>query len=82
MGEVYNDVTGAAGALTKALGKAVDEKTILELAQAAVKYALPIGIIIALLYGGKKLIDKVMSESINLAEGQEDLDYMLRIIKK
>ena len=63
VGEVYNDIGGAATALTKAVGSAVDEKTIGELALAAVKYAIPIGLLLALLYGGKKLIDTVLDKS-------------------
>ena len=31
---------------------------------AAVKYSIPIGIILAVLYGGKKLIDQVMDEGL------------------
>lgn len=62
IGQVYDDVSGAAAELSKTIGDAVDSKTITELAAAAVKYALPVGIVIALLYGGKKLIDKVVDE--------------------
>ena len=63
VGEVYNDIGGAAAAITKAVGSAVDGKTIGDLAAAAVKYAIPIGLLLALLYGGKKLIDTVLDES-------------------
>jgi hypothetical protein len=62
VGEIYNDIGGAAEAITKAVGGAIDGKTIGELAAAAVKYAIPIGILLAVLYGGKKLIDQVMAE--------------------
>ena len=62
VGEIYNDIGSAAEAITKAVGGAVDGKTIGELAAAAVKYAIPIGILLAVLYGGKKLIDQVMAE--------------------
>ena len=68
VGEIYNDIGGAAEAITKAVGGAVDGKTIGELAAAAVKYAIPIGILLAVLYGGKKLIDAVLGES----QGQTD----------
>ena len=63
VGEVYHDIGGAAEAITKAVGNAVDGKTIGDLAATAVKYAIPIGILLAVLYGGKKLIDAVLSES-------------------
>jgi hypothetical protein len=63
VGEVYNDAGTAASALAKMVGNSLDKATIESLALAAVKYAIPIGILIAVLYGGKKLIDKVFSES-------------------
>ena len=62
LNKVYTDATSAASALTTILGNAVDGKTIGELATAAAKYAIPLGILLAVLYGGKKLIDQVMSE--------------------
>jgi hypothetical protein len=62
VGEVYKDIGGATDAITKMVGSAIDGKTIGELAAAAVKYAIPIGILLAVLYGGKKLIDQVMAE--------------------
>ncbi len=61
VGEVYRDVGKAAGAITQSVGNAIDGKTIAELASTAVKYSIPIGIILAVLYGGKKLIDQVMN---------------------
>jgi hypothetical protein len=64
VGEVYHDAGKAAGAIAQAVGDAVDGKTIAELAGAAVKYSIPIGILLAVLYGGKKLIDQVMSEGL------------------
>jgi len=64
VGEVYRDVGKAAGAIAQSVGDAIDGKTIAELASAAVKYSIPIGIILAVLYGGKKLIDQVMSEGL------------------
>jgi hypothetical protein len=63
VGEVYKDVASAASAIGQAVGSSVDENTIGELALLAVKYALPVGIVLALLYGGKKILDKVMAES-------------------
>ena len=64
VGEVYRDVGKAAGAITQSVGNAIDGKTIAELASTAVKYSIPIGIILAVLYGGKKLIDQVMDEGL------------------
>jgi hypothetical protein len=64
VGEVYRDVGKAAGAIAQAVGDAIDGKTIAELASAAVKYAIPVGILLAVLYGGKKLIDQVMNEGL------------------
>ena len=64
VGQVYRDIGLAADAITKAVGSAIDEKTIVELAGAAVKYAIPIGILLAVLYGGKKLIDKALAEGL------------------
>lgn len=62
MNKVYTDAKDAAGALTSIVGNAIDSKTIGELAMAAAKYAIPLGLLLAVLYGGKKLIDQVMSE--------------------
>jgi len=62
VGEVYNDVRGASAALADKIGDTVDSNTLMALAGMAVKYALPIGIVVALLYGGKKIIDKILSE--------------------
>jgi hypothetical protein len=62
VGEVYRDIGQAADAITQTVGNAIDGKTIAELAGTAVKYSIPIGILLAVLYGGKKLIDQLMSE--------------------
>ena len=62
VGEVYDDVTDAVNELTDKLGDALDTTTIASLAAAAVKYSIPIGIVLAMLYGGKKVIDKMISE--------------------
>jgi len=40
----------------------VPDQTLGSLAMMAVKYALPIGIVLAVLYGGKKLIDRLLSD--------------------
>jgi hypothetical protein len=62
VGEVYHDAKSAAGAIAQVVGNSVDKATIAELAMAAAKYAIPIGILLAVLYGGKKLIDQIMAE--------------------
>jgi hypothetical protein len=64
VGEVYHDAKSAAGAIAQVVGNSVDKATIAELAMAAAKYAIPIGILLAVLYGGKKLIDQVMAEGL------------------
>jgi hypothetical protein len=82
IGEVYHDAGDAAGAIAQAVGNAVDGKTIAELAAVAVKYAIPIGILLAVVYGGKKLIDKVMAESVgtdSFYESKEDDTLLARI---
>jgi hypothetical protein len=80
VGQVYNDVGDAAKAITEKIGNSVDNNTLGQLAQAAVKYAIPIGILLAVLYGGKKILDKVLSESVG--EGQDDLDTIRRLVRK
>ena len=82
IGEVYHDAGAAAGAIAQAVGNAVDGKTIAELAAVAAKYAIPIGILLAVVYGGKKLIDKVMAESVgtdSFYESKEDDTLLARI---
>jgi hypothetical protein len=98
MNKVYTDTKQATDALTSILGNAIDGKTIGELGMAAAKYAIPLGLLLAAVYGGKKIIDQVMSEgeddsimgSIGQAidsvtskfEGQEDLDTIKRLLGK
>jgi hypothetical protein len=86
VGEIYNDIGGAAEAITKAVGGAIDGKTIGELAAAAVKYAIPIGILLAVLYGGKKLIDAVLGESLDQTDEAIDptnpRDYEIPTIQR
>jgi len=91
MNKVYTDTKQATEALTGILGNALDGKTIGELGMAAAKYAIPLGLLLAAVYGGKKIIDQVMSEgeddsimgSIGKTfEGQEDLDTIKRLLGK
>jgi hypothetical protein len=56
---VFNKLDDAADYLKSAIPN-LDKSTMLELAEMAVKYSLPIGIVLAVLYGGKKLIDKLL----------------------
>jgi hypothetical protein len=69
VGEVYQDIGSATDAITKMVGNSLDSFSIKALADAAVKYAIPIGILLAVLYGGKKIIDSIFSESME----QDDL---------
>jgi hypothetical protein len=68
VGEVYHDIGGATEAITKMVGNSLDSFSIKSLADAAVKYAIPIGILLAVLYGGKKLIDGIFSESLEVTD--------------
>jgi hypothetical protein len=61
--EVFNDPTSVVNAIRKYAGDiagGLAQGSLLSLAQAAVKFALPLGVVLAILYGGKKLIDKVL----------------------
>jgi hypothetical protein len=66
--QVYTDAKSATDILTQVLGKALDGVTIGKIAKYAVEYAVPLVTVIAILYGGKKLIDKVLSEQ-DMSEG-------------
>ena len=59
VGQVYSDIKSATEAIIAVVGNGLDSSTIGQLAAAAVKYAIPIGILLALLYGGKKLFDYI-----------------------
>ena len=63
-GEVFKDTNSVIDAVKKYGGQAVQSMSaqLPAIADMAVKYALPIGIVIALLYGGKKLIDKLTDD--------------------
>jgi len=80
VGEVYDDVKDATTALTDKIGDALDTTTIASLAAAAVKYSIPIGIVLAMLYGGKKVIDKMISEQ-GVAEGLDKEALRQELIK-
>ena len=79
--QVYSDVGQTAKAVTSVVGDALGSATVMDVAGAAVKYAIPAGLLLAVLYGGKKLIDKVMSEDAMMEENDmrsmiNKLDYV------
>lgn len=61
--EIGSSVADIAKEITAEVGTAIDEKTVFELAMLAFKYAIPAGIVLAVLYGGKKAIDSLFSDS-------------------
>ena len=76
--EIGSSVANIAKDITAKVGTAVDEKTVVELATLAFKYAIPAGIVLAVLYGGKKAIDSLFSDDKQkpgVAEGINDEDY-------
>jgi hypothetical protein len=73
--EIGSSAADIAKAITAKVGTALEEKTIMELAQVAFKFAIPAGIVLAILYGGKKVIDSLFSNSNQqqgVAEDQVD----------
>lgn len=54
---LYKTVDEAIESITKMVGDALDALTIENLAKVVMKYSLPIAAVVAILYGGKKLID-------------------------
>jgi hypothetical protein len=73
--EIGSSAADIAKAITAKVGTALEEKTIMELAQVAFKFAIPTGIVLAILYGGKKVIDSLFSNSNQqqgVAEDQVD----------
>jgi len=79
--EIGSSVANIAKDITTKVGTAVDEKTVVELATLAFKYAIPAGIVLAVLYGGKKAIDSLFSDDKQkpgVAEGkpkEKEADY-------
>jgi hypothetical protein len=61
--EVGSSVSDIAKDIANKVGTAIDEKTILELAAVAFKFSIPVGIVLAVLYGGKKAIDSLFDDS-------------------
>ena len=76
--EIGSSAADIAKAITAKVGTALEEKTIMELAQMAFKFAIPTGIVLAILYGGKKVIDSLFSNSNQqqgVAEGSYQSQY-------
>jgi hypothetical protein len=61
--EIGSSVADIAKDITAKVGTALEEQTVMELAQVAFKFAIPAGIVLAILYGGKKVIDSLFSDS-------------------
>ena len=62
--EVFDDPNSLVSALKNYAGdiaSKINQGNLLALAQAATTFALPLGVVLAIIYGGKKLIDKVLS---------------------
>ena len=71
--EIGSSVADIVKDITTKVGAAVDEKTIFDLATLAFKYAIPAGIVLAILYGGKKAIDSLFADpktQQGVAEGE------------
>jgi hypothetical protein len=60
--EIGSSVADIAKDIAAKVGTAIDEKTLLDLSALAFKYAIPAGIVLAVLYGGKKAIDSLFDE--------------------
>ena len=72
--EIGSSVADIVKDITTKVGAAVDEKTIFDLATLAFKYAIPAGIVLAILYGGKKAIDSLFADpktTKGVVEGSE-----------
>jgi len=70
--EIGSTVADIAKEITSKMGNALDQKTVLELANVAFKFAIPAGVVLAVLYGGKKAIDSLFDKSTTrqgVAEG-------------
>ena len=73
--EIGSSVADIAKDIAAKVGTAIDEKTVLDLAALAFKYAIPAGIVLAVLYGGKKAIDSLFDDpkgQQGMAEGLDE----------
>lgn len=71
----WRNTNTAAAELNKILGNSVTSDFIFNLANASVKYALPVTGVIALLYGGKKFIDYLNSKN-SVSPGEQAFSRM------
>ena len=78
--EIGSSVADIAKDIAAKVGTAIDEKTLLDLSALAFKYAIPAGIVLAVLYGGKKAIDSLFDEPKDQQGVAEDAvsDFMAR----
>ena len=60
--EIGSSVADIAKDIAAKVGTALDESTIFDLAALAFKYTIPAGIVLAILYGGKKAIDSLFAD--------------------
>jgi hypothetical protein len=60
---IWNNVEEAYSAIKNIVQNNLDEETIKALASVAIKYALPVAAVIAILYGGKQLYDYISKNS-------------------
>jgi len=60
--EIGSSVADLAKDIAAKVGTALDENTIFDLAALAFKYTIPAGIVLAILYGGKKAIDSLFAD--------------------
>ena len=77
--EIGSSVADITKDITAKVGTALDENTIFDLATLAFKYSIPAGIVLAILYGGKKAIDSLFADpktQQGVAEGQEEIEYI------
>ena len=80
--EIGSSVADITKDITAKVGTALDENTIFDLATLAFKYSIPAGIVLAILYGGKKAIDSLFADpktQQGVAEGQEHLDRIRKL---
>lgn len=61
--KIWDSASEAATAIAKIVGDNLDAESIKALASVAVKYAIPVAAVIAMLYGGKKLYDYINNTS-------------------
>ena len=87
--EIGSSVADIAKDIAAKVGTAIDEKTLLDLSALAFKYAIPAGIVLAVLYSGKKAIDSLfddpkdqqgVAENTELAEEFDLIESIVEMI--